>query len=235
MTICDAILTYDPSSTPRTNGHYASFGQIPRATKLSLTSTPTIDDRTMEVRQRFRKDVSVYDFKDVVLQDFGKDYLLSRGMPIKGMFDLLVQLANFYYYGHNTPSWEAASMSHFHKGRPDLVQVVTPVITAFCESADDEALTPETKLKSMVAAANDHNKTVREALSGQCYQRTLRALELCAEEGEKLPELFNNPLYESTVEPEFMFANTDGTSPESCFLLSNPSKIWITYFVTGDG
>ena len=59
----------------------------------------------------------------------------------------------------------------------------------------------------MIEAAHNRNKAIKDALSGHCYQQTLRALELCAEEGEKLPALFKSPLYEQTVEPDQMFSN----------------------------
>ncbi|KAL0765943.1 hypothetical protein CaCOL14_011684 [Colletotrichum acutatum] len=32
-----------------------------------------------------------------------------------------------------------------------------------------------------------------------------------------------------------MFSNTDGLSPESCFIMQNPKRFWMTYYVTDGG
>jgi hypothetical protein len=115
------------------------------------------------------------------------------------------------------------------------VQVNTPTTAHFCTIADDESVPARTRFELMLEAAHNRNQTVKDAFAGHCYQRTLRALELCAEEGEELPALFKNPHYEQTVEPDQMFSNTDGLSPESCFIMQNPKKFWMTYYVTDAG
>ena len=112
----------------------------------------------------------------------GNDHIavLHRGrifrIPIKGIFDLVCLLAIYHYYGYNAQSWEAISMSHYHKGRADIVQVSTPVTAHFCEIADDESLSSSQRFESMIEAAHNRNKTIKDALSGHCYQQTLRAL-----------------------------------------------------------
>lgn len=229
--IVEGILTHEPLG--QTNG-YAN-GHLETPQEFTINTTPTMDTRVLEVRQRFRNEITRFGYRDVVLHEFGKDLLLERHLPIKGIFDLLCLLANYYYYGYNAQSWEAISMSHYHKGRPDIVQVNTPVTALFCEIAEDESIPLSTRLELMIEAAHSRNKTIKDALSGHCYQRTLRALELCAEEGEELPALFKNPFYEQTVEPDQMFSNTDGLSPESCFIMQNPKRFWMTYYVTNDG
>lgn len=236
--ISDAILSYNPSlqnnglSNGHTNGH--SNGKLLTPEEFYLQTTPEIDNRILEVRQKFKDDVSQFGYRDVVLSQFGKQILLDRGLPIKGIFDIMCQLANFYFYGYSAQSWEAVSMSHYHKGRPDIVQVVTPVIEKFCLTAEDENLPLSTRFQNMVDAAFDHNQTIKDGILGQCYQRTLRALELCVKEGAETPDLFKNSLYERTVEPDQMFSNTDGLSPQSCFIMQSPEKFWMTYYVMDD-
>jgi hypothetical protein len=230
-TICEGILAYKP--TKQANGH--SNGQIKVSKEFVIRTTPEIEERILEIRQRFKDDVSKFGYRDIILPQFGTQALLGRGLPIKGIFDVMCQLANFYFYGYSAQSWEAISMSHYHKGRPDIVQVVTPVTAQFCSAADDENLPLSTRFQLMVDAAYDHNTTIKNAFTGQCYQRTLRALELVRRDGEDTPSLFKNPLYERTVEPDQMFSNTDGLSPESCFIMQDPSKFWMTYYVTDAG
>ncbi|EFQ30570.1 beta-ketoacyl synthase domain-containing protein [Colletotrichum graminicola] len=229
--IVQGITTYSP---PRqVNGHANGVAEAPR--EFSLKTTPALDARILHVRQRFEEDISLFGYRDIVLGDFGKDILLDRHLPIKGMYDLMGLLANYYYYGYNAQSWEAVSMSHYHKGRPDIVQVNIPTTARFCTVAEDESVPASQRFEMMVEAANARNQVIKDAFMGRCYQRTLRALELCAEEGEELPGLFRNPLYEQTVEPNQMFSNTDGLSPESCFIMQNPKRFWMTYYVTDAG
>ncbi|KAG9250059.1 uncharacterized protein F5Z01DRAFT_731189 [Emericellopsis atlantica] len=229
--IVQGILTHKPVRA--VNGHTNGVGHLPE--EFPLRTTPALDQRVLHVRQRFETEIAKFGYRDVVLSDFGKDILLDRHLPIKGIYDLMCLLANYYYYGYNAQSWEAISMSHYHKGRPDIVQVNTPITANFCTVADDESLPARERFDLMVQAANARNQTIKDAFNGRCYQRTLRALELCAEEGEELPDLFKNPLYDQTVEPNQMFSNTDGLSPESCFIMQNPKRFWMTYYVTDGG
>ncbi|KAJ4203077.1 hypothetical protein NW759_015276 [Fusarium solani] len=229
--IVQGIKTYEP---PRqVNGHTNGVVEVPN--EFTLKTTPALEERILHVRQRFEDEIAKFGYRDIVLSAFGKDVLLDRHLPIKGIFDLMCLLANYYYYGYNAQSWEAISMSHYHKGRPDIVQVNTPTTAHFCTIADDESLPARKRFELMLEAANDRNQTIKDAFTGRCYQRTLRALELCVEEGEEVPDLFKNPLYEQTVEPNQMFSNTDGLSPESCFIMQNPERFWMTYYVTDAG
>ncbi|RSM13828.1 hypothetical protein CDV31_005698 [Fusarium ambrosium] len=229
--IVQGINTYEP---PRqANGQTNGVVEVPK--EFMLTTTPALKERILHVRQRFEDEIAKFGYRDIILSEFGKDILLDRHLPIKGIFDLMCLLANYYYYGYNAQSWEAISMSHYHKGRPDIVQVNTPTTAHFCTIADDESLPARKRFELMLEAANDRNQTIKDAFGGRCYQRTLRALELCVEEDEELPNLFKNPLYEQTVEPNQMFSNTDGLSPESCFIMQNPERFWMTYYVTDGG
>ncbi|KPM37670.1 Lovastatin diketide synthase LovF [Neonectria ditissima] len=229
--IVEGIMTYKPAR--QINGHTNGIIELPR--EFTLKTTPALEERIHHVRQRFEDDVSQFGYRDVVLTEFGKDILLDRHLPIKGIFDLMCLLANYYYYGYNAQSWEAVSMSHYHKGRPDIVQVNTPITAHFCTVADDESLPASKRFELMLEAANARNQTIKDAFMGRCYQRTLRALEICAEEAGEVPDLFKNPFYDQTVEPNQMFSNTDGLSPESCFIMQNPKRFWMTYYVTDAG
>ena len=234
--IVQGILTYKPP-TRHVNGTQTNGAtEAPSPREYILETTPAIEERILQVRQRFAEEITKYGYRHIVLQDFGKEVLLNRRLPIKGIFDLMCLLANYYYYGYNAQTWEAISMSHYHKGRPDIVQVNSPVTANFCTIADDENIPARTRFEMMLEAANVRNQTIKDAFGGHCYQRTLRALEVCAEhEGEELPALFKNPHYEQSVEPDQMFSNTDGLSPESCFIMQNPKKFWMTYYVTETG
>lgn len=92
-------------------------------------------------------------------------------------------------------------MSHYHNSRPDIVQVVSTLTTKqFYTIEEDESLLARKRFELMLEAANVRNQTIKDAFTGHCYQRTLRALDHCAEEGEDLPNLFKNPLYDHTIE-----------------------------------
>lgn len=230
--IVEGILSYKPPA--RVNGHTNGHTiQPPR--EFTIKTTPEIEAQVLKVRDRFKQEITKAGYRDIELSEFGKDILMEKHLPIKGIYDLMCLLANYYFYGYNARSWEAISMSHYHKGRPDIVQVNTPSTAHFCTIADDETLPVSQRFQLMVDAAHDRNKTIKDGLMGHRYQRTMRAMELCAKEGENIPALFKNPLYESTVEPDQMFSNTDGLSPQSCFIMQNPKRFWMTYYVTDTG
>ncbi|CZR61454.1 related to polyketide synthase [Phialocephala subalpina] len=227
--ICEAISVYDPS----TMNKQAEDSAIVKA--FPLSPTPALETRILEIRSRFLEDTAKVEYADVILPHFGKDFLLKRGLPIKGVFDLLIQVACFYFFGRNIPTWEAVSMSQYHRGRPDIVQVVSPIVAKFCSRAEDDSLSPTEKFQSLLEAAKDHNTTIKNASAGQCYQRTFVALEMSLKEGEDVPAFFKNPAFVGSLEPDFMFSNTDGLSPESAFVLGDPSRFWMTYYVTEIG
>ncbi|KAF8861349.1 hypothetical protein BDZ45DRAFT_740417 [Acephala macrosclerotiorum] len=54
-------------------------------------------------------------------------------------------------------------------------------------------------------------------------------------EGEDVPAFFENPASVGRLEPDFIFSNTDGLSPEGAFVLDDPSRFWMTYYVTDNG
>ncbi|MBE3044817.1 choline/carnitine O-acyltransferase [Candidatus Bathyarchaeota archaeon] len=234
--IVEGIMTYKPPTRQANGGQTNGAIDSPKPVEFVLKTTPVLDERILQVRGRFEQEIAKFGYRDIILTEFGKDTLLSKGLPIKGIFDLLCLLANYYYYGRNAQSWEAVSMSHYHKGRPDIVQVNTPVTANFCTVADDDNIPARKRFETMLEAANARNQTIKDAFYGHCYQRTLRALEICAaDEGVEVPDLFKNSLYEQTVEPDQMFSNTDGLSPESCFIMQSPKRFWMTYFVTDAG
>ncbi len=57
---------------------------------------------------------------------FGKDFLLAHGAPAKAIFNLVIQLASRLFLGYNLPSWEPVSLAHYHKGRIELIEYVSP-------------------------------------------------------------------------------------------------------------
>ncbi|KAF8861350.1 hypothetical protein BDZ45DRAFT_740418 [Acephala macrosclerotiorum] len=68
--ICEAISSYDPSTMNKQGEDTAIVKAYP------LASTPAIDTSKVE-------------YADVILPHFGKDFLLKRSLPIKGVFELL--------------------------------------------------------------------------------------------------------------------------------------------------
>lgn len=229
--IVGGILSYQPPA--ELNGHANGETEAPQ--EFTLTTTPELEERILHVRERFKEDYRIFAYRDIIINDFGKDILMDKHLPIKGIYDLMLLLANYYHYGYNAQSWEAISMSHYHKGRPDIVQVNSPITAHWCTIAEDESIPARERMELMVEAATVRNQTIKDGMTGHAYQRTLRALELCREEGEDTPDLFKNTIYEQTVEPDQMFSNTDGLSPESCFIMRDPKRFWMTYYVTDSG
>jgi hypothetical protein len=204
--------------------------------EYTCTTTPEIDAQILAIRQKRLETAARYEYCDIWQHSFGKDLLLSRGYPIKGIFDVLIQLAIFYYFGKNRPVWEAVSMQGFHKGRPDVVQVVSPIISNFCASADDVSLPASIRVQRLLDAAYDYNGRIKKASTGRfCYLRTLFVMEkLAYDQGLPAPPIIQNEVFQKYNNSEIMPSATDGLSPESGFILDNENFMWMTYYITED-
>ena len=103
--------------------------------ELTFQSTPDLDRHMLTLRDRYVAATSTAEYKNHYLHAFGTADLMAWGMPVKSVLDVTVQLAIHLHYGHNVPCWEGVSMSHYHKGRSDMLQIATPQVARFCADA----------------------------------------------------------------------------------------------------
>jgi hypothetical protein len=197
----------------------------------------SIERHISEVRRQYLNSTSKVEYVDFQFTHFGKEFLLANNSPIKGTFDLTIQLATRLYFGYNPPAWEAVSMAHFHRGRPELVQVVTSPVVEFCASALDEKIHASTRHQLLIEAVKDYSYNIKNAGLGNGYHRTLEVMNYLLPKDEPVPALFTNPAYLKTARGSLLSTGmTDGGSRTSTFVMrGDPDAVWLLYSISNRG
>jgi hypothetical protein len=86
-------------------------------------------------------------------------------------------------------------MEHFHKGRPEIIQIFSPEFKAFCDSAH-EAMDQDKLRGLLFDAAHSYSRAIIEGQQGKGYDRTLSALLHIVPKDEPLPKFFADSIYD---------------------------------------
>lgn len=212
-------------------------GAAPKLEEYSFTISPLIEQRINEVREQFLNNTSKVEYYRFDFMQFGKDFLVANHSPIKGTFDLIIQLAARLYYGSNPAAWEAISMAHYHRGRPELVQVATGPVEEFCVSALDEKIDVAIRHKLLIEAVKDYSNNIKNAGSGNGYHRTLEVMAHLLDKNDPVPALFKNPVYRKTAHGALLSTGTtDSSTRTSTFVMrGDPNCIWLLYSISDNG
>ncbi len=113
--------------------------------EYALATDPTIDVHILKLRQAYRTITSgkayAYHTTPHLGKAVGATFPVASGgggrvrVSPKACVDLAIQLASRLHFGHNPGSWEPVSTQHFHRGRPEIVQVATDAVARFCDLA----------------------------------------------------------------------------------------------------
>ena len=192
-------------------------------------STPEIDEHIMRARQQFQENVLGIEHRFFNYTGFGASQAQMYKCPPKSVFQLVVVLASRHHFGYNPALWETVSLGTFHRGRVEISQVITPPIVAFCEAANDEAMPIEQRRKLFVEAVKTHASSVMRAVRGRGTDRHLTALRQMLADGEKVPALYEDPLFIRTRPRKIMSHCHDTGTLEKGFLLRDADAIWVHY------
>lgn len=206
--------------------------------EYTFHTTPTIDDHIAHVRARYLQETSLVGFTTWSSKHFSQDYFQARRLPAKGICETMVQLASKYYLGKNYPCWSAISMGHYHKGRIEIIQTYTAEMQGFCDVIDDTAVSARAKRALLIDAARSHGPNLLRAQQGRGYERTIVALETQLRDGETIPEIFRDPVYQSMRPHWVMTGSTDiggAGGGEFGFILRHLDSIWLQYLIDADG
>ncbi|CAF4676260.1 unnamed protein product, partial [Rotaria sp. Silwood2] len=151
---------------------------INRAVTLFYHSADNIEVIVINVTQCTKEDIKQY----------------VRVHP-DSFFQLCLQLAYFKLHGHKpAPTYEAASIRRFYRGRTETIRTCTPEVVAWCRAMtnSDNQLT-EVERKLFLIAANRHQELITEASQCQGCDRHLFGLSMIAHLAGKPFELINDP------------------------------------------
>ncbi|RAO66013.1 uncharacterized protein BHQ10_002025 [Talaromyces amestolkiae] len=210
-----------------------SFARIPVILKkITYTEVPSnIAANIEKVRSDYQKAIALREHRYPPSLPYGALFMKTHKIPANSGAQLLIQLAARYYFGYINPCWETVLQSNFQKGRVELNQVVTTQVAAFINAAADDSITLSTCKRLFIEAARTHSSAVLSCTRGNGSDRLLSILKEILEEGEEVPRLFQDPVYQRS-RPRKFCSNcfTSGMAEDGC-CLRDETGIWVHHEV----
>ncbi|KAF5552316.1 polyketide synthase [Fusarium phyllophilum] len=230
-----AITTLDPGNSAASNG---AITVDPTSLKeISLATTEYINSHIEALRHGYLSITSTKQYVPHLINSFGKTLLLSHSAPIKTTVDLTIQLASRLYFGYLPASWETVSTSHFHLGRPEIVQVVLKSVMDFCDAALDDAVPRNEVRAKLFQAARECNAQIAKGTEGRNYFRLMDVIEVMAQDQKdgEVPELFSDPVWKRGY-PQLIMQTMVETklAEDPGFTMPHPESVWMNYTVFDD-
>ncbi|OBT63538.1 PKS/NRPS-like protein [Pseudogymnoascus sp. 23342-1-I1] len=196
-----------------------------------LVISPYIDLEISRVIQDFNENIKDANHVFFTLSNFGGSICRLNNYPPKSLFQLIVALASKLYFGAIVPLWETVSLGNFHRGRVEINQVITPPVLRFLNAAQDLCIPISERQRLLLEATKLHAASVMRAVRGRGVDRHITSLRQMVKEGEAVPRLFTDPLYERTRPRKIMSHCHETGMAEKGFLLRDPESIWVHYEV----
>ena len=215
------------------NGHAESTEEHTFVTNTSILDH--IDRLQKELDRRY----SPVEFSHFRLSAVGNGLLHTKKIPSKAGIQLIIQLASLLYYGKQHPSWETVTMTPFHQGRLDWMQVVSPTMYHFCKAALDHHIPSAERLALLRDAAQSHASTLTKIARGRGFAAHLEALQEVLQQHEPVPALFTDPTWEMMRVTSTRKIKTDASeglmAQEAGFFMPDPESVFVHYEVEDDG
>lgn len=210
-----------------------SFARAPVILKKIMhTEIPLDIAATIEkVRSDYQNAVALREHRYPPSLPYGALFMKTHKIPANSGAQLLIQLAGRYYFGCINPCWETVLQSNFHKGRVELNQVVTTQVAAFINAAADDSTNLSTCKKLFIEAARTHSSAILSCTRGNGSDRLLSMMREILEEGEEVPRLFQDHVYQRS-RPRKFCSNcfTSGMAEDGC-CLRDETGIWVHHEV----
>ena len=139
--------------------------------------------------------IAQHELRVQAFQGYGKGLIKKFKCSPDAYVQMLIQLAYFKMYGKNRPTYESASTRKFKQGRTETTRTVSDESVAFCKAHHDPNVSREEVVKLFRAALAAHVKYTAEASVGKGVDRHLFGLKKLIQQGEKVPQLFQDPAY----------------------------------------
>lgn len=226
----NAIAAHKPVATTthgHTNGHTNGTSQLE---ELSLTLTPEIESHITSLRSRWLENSASREYVSYPLSTLGSHMLGQAKIPIKGGYDMMCQLALFFYFGQVTPNWQPVMLSHFHQGRHDIIQLASKPVRDFCESATDESVPATRKRNLLLKAAKDINRRLKSGKDGNGFCRLYTVIQQQWPADQPKAALFDDALFKRAYDFRSI-ANINHNSTESITTPLDPEALRLRYTI----
>ncbi|PGH08704.1 hypothetical protein AJ80_07825 [Polytolypa hystricis UAMH7299] len=192
---------------------------------------PEVESQIVKVRNDYDQAINAREHRVFPLLEFGSSLMKKYKLAPNSAFQLVVQLAARYYFGHTGSCWETVLQSNFHKGRVEINQVVSAQVAAFCEAASDDSVPLSTCRRLLIDAVRVHSSSVLACTRAGGSDRFLSMLREILEDGEELPELYSDPPYKR-ARPRKLMSNCfqTGMAENGC-CLRDEDGVWLHFEV----
>jgi hypothetical protein len=218
------IQSYEPGHT---NGLVEDTTEVVQLEEHKFETTPEIDAHMQALRERYTSAASRIGYHRHTMTVFGIDKLMSCAVPVKSAVDATMQLAIRLHYGYNTPSWEGVSMSHYHKGRTDMMQVATREVSEFCSMALNEAVPLAERRASLLRLSRSMTAGMQRCQSTGTHLRLFELLKVLWPKDAPMAELFAKNMYWRKPYVIANHAPVDSPVCDSVWGIQDPKSVWI--------
>lgn len=192
-----------------------------------FTSAPEVDQHMTLLRERYLKNTAALDYRLHDITVFGTDYLIASKCPAKSVIDATLQLAIRLHFGHNTPSWEAVSMAHYHKGRPDIMNATTRPVVEFCVAVLDNDIPLVEKRAMLFRLGREMTANLNNCLAGNNHLRLFDLIDLLWPQDEPQALMFRDVLFWRNPFVMASHAPAGNSVCNSAYGLQEPNSFWI--------
>ncbi|PGH23492.1 hypothetical protein AJ80_02446 [Polytolypa hystricis UAMH7299] len=168
---------------------------IPEPQPITFQLDAAVLDDIATANKDFNAVMAQHELRVQAFQAYGKGLIKKFKCSPDAYVQMLIQLAYFKMYGKNRPTYESASTRKFKLGRTETTRTVSDESVAFCQSHADPDAPRSEVVKNFRAALAAHVKYTAEASVGKGVDRHLFGLKKLLKEGEKVPELYQDPTY----------------------------------------
>ncbi|KAH9479541.1 Carnitine O-acetyltransferase, mitochondrial [Psilocybe cubensis] len=193
--MCDDVLDmlYDPAFDH--GSPFKAFDKTP--TPLDWEITPAI---TQAIAKADNAAVELIESQELGFHrtSYGKAAIKAFGVSPDSWAQMIVQLAYKRLLGtkqRQGGTYEAASTRKYFKGRTEAIRVVTSEADEWVRSMDDPSVSSETRKKLFDQATKKHVSLAKAGGQGQGVDRHLFGLRKSLQDGEALPELYDDPVF----------------------------------------
>jgi carnitine O-acetyltransferase len=171
-----------------------SKGPIPMEWELSPASQAAVADAdAAAVELATSHELSMHN------TSYGKAAIKNFKVSPDSWAQMIIQLAHKRLYPNEKQergTYEAASTRKFFKGRTETIRVFSSESKAWTDSMDDPKFSAAERKNLFDLATKKHLQLARLAGNGQGYDRLMFGLKKLLKEGESVPAIYSDPVYQ---------------------------------------
>jgi len=171
---------------------------------LSQIKDPSlIEDLQRHAWNAFHKLITDHSLHAQSFQGYGSSFIKKMGFAPDAYVQMAMQLATYRLFGEQVGTYEATQVRCFLHGRTEVARAVSLESEAFIKAMglrpkldEEDASARREKVRLLRSAAKVHADYTGLAAKAQGVDRHFLGLSMMVREGEKLPLLYSDPVYQ---------------------------------------